>query len=368
MKLMYVLDQFYLHGGIEKILAAKINSFIRDYGFTVHLVTSGQQGKPFVYDLDPRVIHTDLGINYVENESFFSKTNLKKKLAHARLLKKEIDKIAPDTIISPSFSHDQYFLPFIKRQIPKIKEIHFSGVILPAKNSKPSALSLVYWFLKYYDRVVILNEDERQYFPNFKLTVIPNFVECPHQKPSILGEREKTVIAAGRIAPVKQFDHLLKAWSIIEKKHQDWKLKIYGDGEFAYVAGIKKLSSDLGLTNAEFPGSVNNLFEVMQRSSIFALSSANECFPMVLLEAKCAGLPVVSYNSPNGPRNIINDKKDGFLVKNGDVEVLAENLSNLITNERCRNLMSHEALKKSADFSKEGVMKKWEKLLMELIL
>lgn len=365
MKLMYVLDQFYLHGGIEKILAAKINSFIRDYGFTVHLVTSGQQGKPFVYELDTRVIHTDLGINYIENESFFSKKNLKKKLAHARLLKKEIDKIIPDIIISPSFSHDQYFLPFIKRQIPKIKEIHFSGVILPAKNSKPSALSLVHWFFKYYDQVVILNEDERQYFPDFKLTVIPNFVDCSQKKIQTF-EREKTVITAGRIAPVKQFDHLLKAWSLIEKKNPDWKLKIYGDGESAYVDELKRLSSELGLATAEFPGSVNNLPEIMQRASVFTLSSANECFPMVLLEAKCAGLPVVSYDSPNGPRNIIKDGEDGLLVKIGDVQEFAKKLSKLMTDEQSRMRMSKNAFHSIGYFSKERVMRKWESLLKEL--
>lgn len=364
MKILYITDQFYQHGGIEKILAAKINSLVRDYGFTVHLLTSGQKGQPFVYELDSKMVHQDLGINYVEHESFFSKTNLTKKIRHWQLLKTMIKVISPDIIISPAFSHDQYFLPWIAPGIPKIKEVHFSGSILPRTWTAPSAMSLAVKAFARFDRVVLLNGDEKRYFPGLNLAVIPNFVDCAPQAAVV--SREKTVIAAGRLAPVKQLDHLLKAWSMIEDRFPEWQLKIYGDGEQNYVEGLKQSAAALGLKRATFPGSVHNLAEIMAASSVFAMSSANECFPMVLLEAKCAGLPAVSYDCPNGPRNIIRQHRDGILVPPNAVDELASALSRTMSNDALRHSMSEEAMKNSSEFSKTKVMSKWITLFESL--
>lgn len=97
--------------------------------------------------------------------------------------------------------------------------------------------------------------------------------------------------------------------------------------------------------------------------NIYALSSVTECFPTVLLEALNVGLPVVSYDCPNGPRNIVTNKEDGLLVKNQNIEDLANQLITLIVNTDLQQKFSYRAKQNSQRFSTPVVMQKWNNLL-----
>jgi len=163
MRIMYITDQMYLHGGVEKMLAAKINSWIQDFGYEVILITSEQKNKDFIYQLDSRLKHVDLGIDYQREKSYFHPANLQKVFGHVSKLKNKILEFKPDIIVSPSFAPEQYVLPYIVKKIPKIKEIHFSGHILQPQTGRFSPKKLMDRFFGNYTRVVVLNEDERKY-------------------------------------------------------------------------------------------------------------------------------------------------------------------------------------------------------------
>src|SRR5690606_30891339 len=192
--------------------------------------TSEHYKKDFVYPLNEKTKHVDLEINYYRTKSYFHPRNLLKSITHFKRLKKVIKLQQPDIVISVNFTPEQYFLPFLEKHIPKIKEFHSSGATFKkSKNLSGRIKEFLFNLFAKYDRLIVLNKEEVKYFPFNNVSVIPNFIEVKEN--SVEFNRNKTIIAAGRIAPVKQFDHLIKAWSLIADKFPEWDVKIYGDGD-----------------------------------------------------------------------------------------------------------------------------------------
>ena len=369
MKILFNTDQIYLHGGIEKVMATKANYFASLPNMEVIILTSEQQSKNACYNLDDRVKQVDLNVNYNRTKSYFSVENSSKAIKHFIKQRKILKKFQPDIIIAPNYNFDHYWLPFIKPKKSKvIKEIHASGYET-LNFRKKSSLSKIKWsfndyILSKYDSIVVLNEDERKYQMNANVTVIPNPIDIP-QVQAIL--ENKQVIAAGRIAPVKGFDQLIEAWRIVNLKKPDWQLHIYGESYAETKKQIEKLIKSYNLGNViHFKGSVNDIPTVMLDYSLYAMSSVTECFPMVLLEALSVGLPIVSYDCPNGPRHIVTNKKDGLLIANQNSNALAGGLLYLIENESTRIKMGIEAKKNSTKFETIEIMQQWLHLFQEI--
>lgn len=356
-KIVFNTDQIYLHGGIEKVMAVKANYFANLPGIQVYIVTTEQQGKEPCYLLDEKIKLIDLGINYCRDKSYFSKENILKAFKHYKSQKRLFKELNPDVIISPNYNFDFYWLPFIQRNSKKIKEIHSSRYRWSAslKNKINS------WFESKYDTIVVLNPDEQKYFNLKNVVVIPNPVEIPEVQANL---DKKQVIAAGRISPVKAFDHLITAWKQVYAKHPDWELHIYGQNYLNTEQQLQKLVQDFGLESVvHFKGSVANMTQTMLDYSIYAMSSVTECFPMVLLEALSVGLPIVSYDCPNGPRNIITDKADGFLAQHQNPFDLADKIMMLIEDKELLLQMGEYAKKNSVRFSTKNIMQIWLHLL-----
>lgn len=355
------MDQMHTHGGGEKILSSKMNSLVNDFGCEVYLCTSEQDGKPSVYAISKEINWLDLGINYRRNKSYFSPLNLIKTIQHFLKLKKALFKIKPDVIISVSYSPEQYFLPFIHKNIPKVKEIHSSGVNYKRPIGLIQKLKYqLFGLFENYNAVVVLNNDEEQYYPFKNVLVIPNFIEKSLnniQKKNTI--RKNIIIAAGRIAPVKQFDHLIKAWSLIAKDFPDWKVQIYGEGDEPLLSELDTLIKEQSVPNIQLMGATNNLGKKMEEAAIYALTSATECFPMVLLESLACGLPIVSYDCPHGPSNIVTNGEDGILVEHNSIECFAENLTKLIIDEELRMKMERSAVINSKRFEEDVIMMQW---------
>jgi glycosyltransferase involved in cell wall biosynthesis len=358
MKILYVTNQFYLHGGIEKILAQKINYWITNYNYEIILCTSEHGSNKFVYNLDNRVKHIDLAINYHKKISYFHPKNIFKSIYHFFKLKKLIEIEQPQVVISVNYTPEQYFLPFIARHIPKIKEFHSSGAtIIKPKNFFEKLKHKLFLVFKKYHKIVVLNSDEKSYYDFLNITVIPNFIEQV-PKPNT-NTREKTIIAAGRIAEVKQFNHLIRAWSLIENEFPDWNVIIFGEGDQHLIDKLNELIATLQLSNIQLMGVTSQIENEMQRASIYAMTSATECFPMVLLESLANGLPIISYDCPNGPRNIISKGEDGVLVAHNNIEDFSKKLGELIKDTQLRKNMEMNAVKNVNRFNEKFIMEQW---------
>lgn len=159
--------------------------------------------------------------------------------------------------------------------------------------------------------------------------------------PALLGPvsdtSAKVVVAIGRLREQKGFDLLIPAFSHVVAVRPDWTLRIYGEGSERQA--LQQLIRDCGLQDhVVLAGWSTSIGEELGQASLFALSSRSEGFPMVLLEAMSKGLPVVSYDCPYGPREIISHGRDGLLVPAQDVAGLAAALLELIGDDARRPL------------------------------
>ncbi|MEL1240112.1 glycosyltransferase family 4 protein [Flavobacterium flavipallidum] len=369
MKILYCTNQLSTHGGIERMLSQKINFLLQQNKDEVFLATFEQLGMPDVYPLDNKLTRFDLAINYHKNRSYFHPKNLVKILKHYFKLRRLIKKIQPDIIVSVSYTPEQFFLPYIQKQIPKIKELHSSGIVvgISGKKEKKSIKENLTSIFKRYNALVVLNKDEVPYFEGCNTVVIPNFTDFKSDL-STKYVKEKTIIAAGRIAPVKQFQELIHIWKMIHDNFTDWKIKLFGDGEPQLVTELQELIQSFNLESSFLlmPATAN-LQEELEKASIYAMTSATECFPMVLLEAQVSALPIVSYDCPFGPRNIITNEFDGYLTPQNNREYFAKSLSELMLDESKRNYLGENARQSVIRFSKENVMAQWDDLFNQLV-
>ena len=174
------------------------------------------------------------------------------------------------------------------------------------------------------------------------------------------------VLALGRYSYQKGFDLLLRAWSAVEVK-QDWKLLLVGSGD--RQRELVRLCDSLALNDSvEMLPTTNDVVGLYRRCGIFALSSRFEGLPLVLIEAGAMGLPMVAFDCPTGPSDIVADGQSGYLVKNGDTAAFAERMQLLIRDEGKRRQMGAKAAEITRSrFDMHSIMEQWESLLKSLI-
>lgn len=374
MRIAYITDQLYLHGGAERVLTNKVNYLASINNVSVFIITNEQKSNQFCYKIDSKVIHIDIDSNYNREKSYFSITNLIKAPSHFFKLKKTLKHINPDIIITLSSQFDYYFLPFVKAKIPIIKEFHSSRHYywMERKNSG-FIKNLVYKLNDFteskYTLNAILTQDENNYFKSDNTVVFPNaLTSFPNSFSSVIN---KKIISAGRIAPVKGFEKLIEAWKIVstQSSNLDWILEIYGNGDENYIEELNCLITKMELNNSCFIRKATHELETkMREASIYVMSSSTECFPMVLLEAMSIGLPIISFDCPNGPKNIIAHNTDGLLVENGNTEELAKTIIKLVNDKDLRIEFGNNGKKNALKYDKEIIMKNWLNLFDRLIL
>ena len=171
--------------------------------------------------------------------------------------------------------------------------------------------------------------------------------------------------AAGRLTGQKGFDLLLDAFAIAARDRPDWRLEIHGAGPERAVLEQRAAKPDLR-GRALLPGSANPLGPALARASLFVLSSRFEGFGMVIVEAMGCGLPVVSFDCPRGPAEIITAGEDGLLVPAQDVPALAQALGGLMDDEAARRAMGQAARATAASYRPAAVGARWDALIAEL--
>jgi glycosyltransferase involved in cell wall biosynthesis len=178
--------------------------------------------------------------------------------------------------------------------------------------------------------------------------------------------REPVVVAAGRLERSKGFDLLIDAWIQVARRHPDWQLRIYGSGSLE--RDLREQIRALGLEGSvHLMGFSTALQEEMSRCSLFVLSSRSEGYGMVLVEAMATGVPVVSFDCPTGPREIIHHGRDGLLVPNRDVAAMAAALNQMIElGPDGLRPMAQAATETAYRRSQPVVSARWEELLEDL--
>lgn len=192
-----------------------------------------------------------------------------------------------------------------------------------------------------------------------RLVYMPNFLEHYPKEPE-LAQREKTVLAAGRLTGVKRFDLLIRQFARIHEKAPDWKLRILGDGEDG--PALEKLVRELGAEDYILLAGRKSGPEVeaeMCSAAIFAMSSRSEGFPFVLLEAQSCALPILAYDVRVGPGFIVHQGEDGYLVPEGDEAMYERRMLELMNSPGLLRTMGLKAMEQAKQFSRENVAEKW---------
>ena len=193
--------------------------------------------------------------------------------------------------------------------------------------------------------------------------VIPNIVQL-----NITGDycdyNSRHIIFVGRFFYQKGIDALIEIWKIVFHRHPDWHLDMYGEGEMKeyYQKITDKLHINIHIHKPE-----STIFKRYCECSMLLLSSIYEPFGLVLPEAMSCGLPVVAFDCPYGPAEIISNGVDGFLVKNRDVNEFATRVCQLIEDKNLRIQMGQAAIKSSQRYRADNVMPKWKELLESLV-
>ena len=189
-----------------------------------------------------------------------------------------------------------------------------------------------------------------------EIVVMPNAIP-PGFRPRSLRDAP-LIVAAGRLMGEKQYAQLVNSFALVADRIPEWRLRIYGDGpsRFEVLSTVRKH----GLWDrVELPGPTTDMASEWAKASISALTSRSEGFPLVLQEAMAAGVPVVSYDCPSGPRAIIEDGVDGLLVAQGSEQAMAAALLRLATDADLRDRLGEAAIVKAATWDIEEITDRW---------
>ena len=368
MKIIYCMASVHSPGGMERVLLNKVRYLWEQGGNELTIVTTDQGGRPPFYTFPSGVKLVDLDINYTDDlnlpalqriPSFFKRRRLHRKRLTAFLMAEKAD------IVISLYPSESSFIPFIRDGSKKVLELHYNK-FFRLQYARSGLLGLIDRFrtwederiVRRFDRFVVLTQEDAGYWgalPN--LQVIPNAaLPVPETRWSPYSRR---VIAVGRLDYQKGFDRLVKAWALLPSDLRDsWQLEIFGQGE--WEVRLQELIRKRGVKeSARVNAPTKEIFREYAASSFLVMSSHYEGFPMVLLEAMACGLPGVCFTFPCGPKDVIEDGKNGLLVPEGDIPALAGAMERLMRDQALRERMSTAAREIIRTYSEEKVMQQW---------
>ncbi len=342
MKVLFVINSLISKSGSERVAVELANKMSAKANYEITLLNRESTKDNTAYPIAENVNVVVLSGNLFQ---FYKK------------LKEHISTYDYDTVVV----HNMGKLSLLCAFVPHIKKLvtleHVSFV------SRPQKIQFLSKFLyRKINQVVTLTQNDKEQFDKFhsNVMVIPNFSPFP----IIFSPQNsnKQIVAIGRLTDQKNYIHLLQAWKKIYQSIPDWQLNIYGEGEH------KKLLHDYieqnSLQNVSLKGSTSNVEQVYEQSSFFVMSSKYEGLPMVLIEAQSFGLPIVSYDCPYGPSDVIQNHENGLLVSNQNVDELAAKIFKLASSPDLLDQFAQNSLLSAQKYQPEQILKIWiEKVL-----
>ncbi len=382
MRILIIHRSFALVGGAERVITDKAN-YLANEGHQLMLISYEQGDHPLPYELHPSVQFRDLDCRFFTLSKYSAPKHLylffRLKKQFKNNLRLVVNEFKPEVVVMAS---DWQFLMGIVidsvNSVPVIAEFHntYDYVMRKVGSSESrlkARLTQLYYrqtikSLRKCIKLVTLTEGDamcwRQHFDN--VTVIPNPLTF---YPDVIDDIPKDygrIIYVGRFNHEKRIDRLISAFSLIADKYPDWHLDIFGEGN--EKGNLLSQISEMNLGGrVVIHEPTNAIFDEYKRSEMLVLCSDHEASPLVLVEAMACGVPCVSLDCPNGPREIIADGKTGLLAKEGDVNDLASKIEWLIIHDSERKEMGRKARVFAASRKKDVVMGQWEKLYMGLI-
>ncbi|MPW44389.1 glycosyltransferase family 4 protein [Acinetobacter guerrae] len=345
MKISFIISSLKYKSGIERVACVLANALYNS-GYLVEIINRDTKKNKVAYPLEKGIEVYAFSGNYFK---FYQS------------VEKHIQSSKPDYIVLHNMGKLSLLLSFLT--------ISFNSKIISLEHvaflSRPVWVQFLYKIrAKKINKIVTLTNNDAQAYSSFhkNVTVINNsspFI-LSLEKPSYCQD-SKTVISIGRLTYQKNFKDLLLAWSLVNNEINDWSLDIYGTGEELHY--LKKLIEDRKIRNVTLKGQTDNVEQVYSNAAFYVMSSRYEGLPMVLIEAQTFGLPIISYDCPHGPAEVIDHDKNGLLVEDQNYKKLAAAILYLINNPDKRLNMSAQSLQEAKKYSVEFIVGQWEKMV-----
>lgn len=352
MKLLYVLPRVSGEGGVQRVIAYKLNYFVTHFGYDIHLVC--HDPTPSFYPLDSRI-----QMYYLNLEgnpwTYFQQ--------YRRGIKDTVAKVKPEVVVVCE-GFKGYFLSYFKLGVPLVFEVHGSyyNRIYP---SSSWGLKNMQYFIELlikrrlaarFDSLVVLSEMAKEEWKLPSTVVIPN----PNWIVPLPKNPQKIALMVARHSYEKGIDRILPIWARFITIHPDWQLHIFGSGP---SSSSKAQALSLGiLDSVHFKEPTPDITAVYAQSGMFLMTSRFEGLPMALMEAMACGVPCVAFDCPVGPRALLLTKEHGYLIPDGNSEAFLSAM-NEIAHNFPNTPHASTAMASVARFQPGKIMKQWVGLL-----
>ena len=382
MNILYCIPHLYNSGGMERVLTQKANWMAEHTEHAITIITTEPTPEGVsqsYFHLDPRIKVVELNIDF---NADYDKPIMSKWWHHMHRMcvyERALHKYIRANHINLCISLGGKEIAFL-RTLPcrTIAEMHFSKdqrQQLIETNHKGFLWSLLGRIrtrqlvnaVRRLDWLVVLTEEDQTDWQQEgceHVLVIPNpcYLDGQKvQKSPVSSEKNKTVLAVGRLHEQKGFDMLLQAWKPIEEQHPDWKLRIIGEGP--QREALEQQIKDMGLQHVALVGQSENMVAEYNEASLFVLSSRYEGLPLVLIESMWCGLPCVAFDCHRGPKELLKDDR-GWIVPNGDVTKLSAQIEYAISHpEEAKQHAKRAQIYAHKNYSEAEIMPKWIQLI-----
>lgn len=377
MRILYIIDGMFNAAGRERVIANKA-SCLTNLGHQVTIITTNQRNRTSYYPLPKEVDMYDLDINY---DDYSGKNMLSKVLAYrakSKLFSKRLNNYLSEHPQDVLVALMDRYVPAIlqwKDLCVTVYENHFNKFAmydLRESRTRQALQQTVYrmkdWFYTrfYYRRLdifAVLTEEDKTYWGRsfHNIMCMPNSINYDDTTTAPLNNR--IVISVGRLTYQKGYDRLVSIWQQVEPLHPDWQMHIYGSGEDEEA--LHRQISDAHLHNISIFAPTPDIASKLLSASAYVMTSRFEGLPMVLLEAMSAGLPLVSFDCKCGPKDVIADGTNGYLVPDGNLDLMAQRLDTLLSNEDLRRKMGKTAKEHARNYSHQAIIARWIALFEE---
>ncbi|WP_413525636.1 glycosyltransferase [Photobacterium phosphoreum] len=359
MKVKFIVLDITLKGGIERVTTLLANGF-NNSGVDVEIISVFKKNEEVQFPINDIV-----DVNYLTKSTYNTNGVINKIKTYIVLffnLYKLTNKLDINSIVISNYPNISIFLGFIRKFKRKFN-------FIASEHSQYAAHSKLISFLRcfFYKEakfIVTLTEHDKKIFSKFfgskKVVKIPNPVsfKTTDRSSSIAN---KKLITIGRLEDVKGYMELIDSIKLFFYKNPDWNLEIYGDGSLRNALENKIIDNRL-CDNVFLKGFSNNLETDLKGASFYICSSKTEAFPMSFLEVLSMGIPVISLDCPVGPREIIKNNRNGFLVDN--LECMNNKLLSIVNYDNYTTLATNSvnSIKK---YDMKKISEKWFKLFDE---
>lgn len=351
-------------GGAERVFV-NLAEFFRDEGYRVTVVTQYRYSDEDEYALPPEIkrVISDLTAEELSNSRI---VNFYRRVSKLHQIWKGEQ---PDLVLACIGKNN--FMAIVTTMFTKTRPV--VSVVGEAKEEYPNRLMCILANLLFpHAAGIVLQTERSRYFFNKKIqkraVILPNSLNPAFIKPRYEGERDKRIVAVGRMDANKNHEMMIRAFAALKNKYREYTLTIYGEGELRQF--LESLALELGVSERVlFPGVIPDVAVQIERASLFLLTSYSEGVSNALIEALASGLPVISTDVPSGGTvELITDGENGLIIPTGNQEALVKAMDKLLGDPVYADRLGREAAKIQERLAPQYVNSLWREYFDGIIL